>query len=243
MTAATGLPTLRGLDGVEIKLNFNDAHIDAALGVFGLSTDAGKARRIWFGEVLDGLEGRDALPLLNRGVILRVRGKNNGGDVTVKLRGPDGCIDIREWRESVGDSADAKIEGDWASKRLVSASLGSDLDRATVQQFNGEPPSIGELLSSELRSLTKQLLIPLKQVTLLGPIAARKWEAKNDGDVEAELWEVDTLRFLEVSLLVRHDPVAAMEQLKKRATDGGLDLSASQDTKTTTVLRHLATRN
>jgi hypothetical protein len=63
------------LDGVEIKLNFDAVQIDDALRVFGLGADAGKPRRIWFGEILDGAEGAGALPLLGRGVIVRVRAK------------------------------------------------------------------------------------------------------------------------------------------------------------------------
>jgi hypothetical protein len=241
MTATTGSPGLRGLDGIEIKLNFTPEQIDDALRVFGLSAVAGKPRRIWFGEVLDGLQGPEALPLSARGVIVRVRAKRNSGDVTVKLRGPDGGIDVRAWRESVGRSADAKIEGDWASRRLVSASLGSDLSRASVDGLNAEPPpSIAGLLSSEQRRLADQMLVPLEHVALLGPITATKWEAENDGDVEAELWVVGSLRFLEVSLLVTQNPDEARDGLRERAAAGGLDTSADQETKTAQVLRHLA---
>jgi hypothetical protein len=210
--------------------------------VFGLSADAGKPRRIWFGEVLDGLEGPGVLPLLARGVILRVRGKKKTGDVTGKLRCPDGGIDTHAWREGAGKSQDAKIEGDWAGKRLVSASLGNDLDEVAVEELKAAHPSVAQLLSPEQRNLATQMLVPLEHVELLGPIEAQKWEAENDGDVEAELWEVDALRFLEVSVLVTKDPVSAMEQLRQRAAEGGLDVAAYQETKTTTVLRHLATR-
>jgi hypothetical protein len=106
------------------------------------------------------------------GVIVRVRAKKKSGDVTIKLRDPDGGIDVRAWRAGAGNSSDAKIECDWAGKRLVSASLGHDLDEDAVR-------------------------------------------------------EVD-----------------ATQRLQQRATDGGLDITAAgQETKMTTVLRHLTTRH
>jgi hypothetical protein len=237
MSAATEV-----LDGVEIKLNFDATQIDDALRVFGLKKSDGKPRRIWFGEVRVGLDGPGSLPLSARGIILRVRGKKKSGDVTVKLRCPDGGIGVEMWRKGAGSSPEAKIEGDWAAKRLVSASLGSDLDEATVKKWDAAPPTLAPLLSTQQHSLITQMLVPLEHVELLGPIAATKWEAENDGDVEAELWEIDTLRFLEISLLVTQDPDGALQRLRKRATDGGLDISANQEAKTTTVLRHLATR-
>jgi hypothetical protein len=151
---------------------------------------------------------------------------------------------VRAWRAGAGNSSDAKIEGDWAGKRLVSASLGHDFDEDAVREVDVAQPSIGRLLSAEQDSLAAQMLVPLERVRLLGRIQAQKWEATGDGDVEAELWEVDGLRFLEISLFVTQDPVGAMQRLQQRATDGGLDITAAgQETKTTTVLRHLATRH
>jgi hypothetical protein len=52
------------------------------------------------------------------------------------------------------------------------------------------------------------------------------------------------LRFLEISIFVTQDPAGARQRLQQRATDGGLDITAAgQETKTTTVLRHVATRH
>jgi len=240
MPATTGLPALGGLDGVELKLNVAADRIDRACQVFGLDAAAAKPRRIWFGEVLDGRDGPGALPLSARGIVLRVRAKRTGGDVTLKLRGPDGGVGVGAWRDGAGRDPDAKIEGDWAGRRLVSASLDSDLDRAAVEHLDVRAGGLPGLLSAQQRRLARQLMIPVERVALLGPVAAQKWEAEKDGDIEAELWEVDTLRFLEISLLVTHDPEAEMERLRRRARDGGLALGGDQETKTDTVLRHLA---
>ncbi len=88
---------------VEIKVNFTGSQIEQAKTVFGLDRES-KDRKIWFGEIVTGHDGRDALPLLERGVILRVRAtKKKSGDVTLKLRGPDGCIDAAAWDEADGE--------------------------------------------------------------------------------------------------------------------------------------------
>jgi hypothetical protein len=230
---------------VEIKVNVGAAQIEEAMQVFGIDPDEGKKRRIWFGEVVDGRDGPGALPLLDRGVILRVREKkSSSGDSTVKLRGPDGCIDIEAWRTRAARfDGDSKIEGDWAGRRLVSASLDHDLDGGALGTLAGSPRSVTDLLSKEQQELAGELLVPLDRVTLLGPIAARKWEPDGDADVAAELWSVDDLQFLEISVLATENPEEAQRRLLQRAADGGLELDPKQETKTATVLRHLAARH
>jgi hypothetical protein len=47
------------MGNVEIKLNFGAAQIENAKNVFGLDGEP-EQREIWFGEVIDGLAGRDA---------------------------------------------------------------------------------------------------------------------------------------------------------------------------------------
>lgn len=43
---------------------------------------------------------------------------------------------MRARRAGAGNRSDAKIEGDWAGKRLVSASLGHDLDEDAVREVD-----------------------------------------------------------------------------------------------------------
>ena len=172
---------------------------------------------------------------------MRFREKKKS-DATLKLRGPDGCIDVAAWRERT-DNADTKIEGDWAGeRRLVSASMDGELDDAARSELAKPKPSVVRLLTGEQRRLAHELMVPLAQVDLLGPIKAMKWEPEREGDVAAELWDVGPeLRFLELSVLVTADPAGALEALEKRVVDAGLKLEPLQDTKTSTVLRHLET--
>jgi hypothetical protein len=234
---------LAELDAVEIKLNFGTSQIEEAERVFGLDVAAGDPRRIWFGEDRDGRDGPAALPLSARGIILRVREKKRS-DVTLKIRGPDGCIDVPAWKKRTGALGElAKVEGDWSGqRRLVSASLDRELDDEGRRELDRREPSVERLLSEEQRLLARELMIPRARVELLRPVHAVKWDADEHGGIAAELWTVSVdLRFLEVSIRVTTDPVGAMEDLTERAVAGGLRLEAPSDTKTRTVLRHLAT--
>jgi hypothetical protein len=153
-----------GADGpspFEIKLNFEASQITQAMQVFGIEEDEGKDRSIWFGEILDGRDGVTALPLSGRGVILRVRTMENGGDCTLKLRGPDGCLDLAAWRKRTDEFGEAaKVEGDWAGRRLVSASLDHDLDDDERAAMDGPAPVLASVLSEPQRLLAHDLLVP-----------------------------------------------------------------------------------
>jgi len=225
---------------VEIKVNFTGAQIEQAKDVFGLRADDAEEREIRFGEIRTGADGRDALPLLGRGVILRVRSKKESGEVTVKLRGPDGCIAEPAWTAAVAQLAgEKKLEGDWADRRLVSASLTAKSDKAGREDLNEDSPAIVDVMSEDQKSLANALMVPLGEVELLRPIAARKWKHKHDGDVDAEEWTVGELHFLEISVLATADPDGAQQALHQRVVDGGLKLEEEQKPKTTQVLQYL----
>lgn len=229
-------------DAVEIKLNFGASRITKAMELFELDPDRGKPRRIWFGENRQGRGGRGALPLLARGIILRVREKKNS-DVTLKLRGPDGCFDLPAWaKRTRGLGELAKAEGDWSGdRRLVSASLDGPLDDEALEELERRDPAVERLLTDEQRALAGELLLPLRAMELLGPVEARKWDPDHEGDIAAELWNVDEdMRFLEVSVRVTDDPEGAVKDLEQRVRKGGLQIDPMQNTKTATVLRHLA---
>lgn len=227
---------------VEIKLNFGASQIERAKEVFGLDPARADKRDIYFGEVRSGQEGRDALPLLRRGVILRVRAtKKKSGDVTLKLRGPDGCLDGAAWStRTTGLTDEVKLEGDWADRRLVSASLTADSEGAGREDLAAGVPPIATLLSKEQTDLATDLLVPVGDVELLGPISALKWKHERDGDVDAEEWRVGDLHFLEVSVLATTDPEEAQRALRQRAVAADLTPEEGQEPKTTRVLRHLA---
>jgi hypothetical protein len=225
---------------VEIKVNFTGSQIEQAKQVFDLKEDDAEKRDIWFGEIRTGRDGREALPLLDRGVILRVRAKKESGEVTVKLRGADGCIDVAAWN-AVGLTGEKKLEGDWADRRQVSASLTVKSDDAGRIDFEAGVPQIVDLMSDDQKALAGRLMVPLGEVELLGPIAARKWKHEDiGGDIDAEEWTVGGLHFLEISISVPEQPEQAQEDLLKRVQAADLTVAPNQEPKTTQVLRHLA---
>ena len=241
-----------GIEWVELKVTLGAEQVDAGLAGFALEAESAERRSIWFCERIDAHDGPAMLPLLDRGAILRVRKiQDSPDDSTLKLRGLEGGVDPKLWRQrtrAFGD--DARIEGDWVTDRhLVSASLDSRIEGDLIDEViaAGRPHQVQRLLSEDQLALAADWLLRLDGLELLGPIRARKWK-KGAGDlgaeVVAELWEIDNgPRFLELSMRVNvdQDPAGTQRQLEQTVRDHGLDIAAGQQTKTATVLTYLAT--
>jgi hypothetical protein len=241
-----------GIERVELKVTLGAEQVDAGLAGFALDAGSAERRSIWFCERTDAHGGPAMLPLLDRGAILRVRKiRDSPDDSTLKLRGLEGSVDPGRWRQrtkAFGD--DARIEGDWVPDRhLVSASLDSRIDGDLIDEVvaAGRPYQVQRLFSGDQQALAAEWLLGLDGLELLGPIRAQKWKkgaGKLAAEVVAELWEIDDgPRFLELSTRVNvdQDPAAALRQLELAVRDHGLDIAAGQQTKTSTVLKYLAT--
>jgi hypothetical protein len=236
-----------GVDGVEIKVTLGAAMVERGRQAFRIGLAQAERRSIWFAERL-GRQGDSAeLPLLSRGVIIRVRQREGeDDDATLKLRGPEGCIDPDLWRErtkSLGKRA--KLEGDWAGRRhLLSASLDGKIDQGRIEEVVAEQPQqVRRLLSEAQQALAEDLLLPLDEVQLLGPVRAAKWSPGTGelGDIAAELWEVgDQLRFLELSVLAKDDPLGHQQRLEETVGSHSLVVDPKAETKTRTVVEHFA---
>ena len=239
-----------GVEWVELKVTLGGLQVDDALRAFDLDPGGPDAERreIFFGERVGRPGDPVVLPLLARGIILRVRKiQDDPDDSTLKLRGPEGSVDPKLWLErtrAFGD--DAKIEGDWAAdRRLVSASLDSTVAGGRIDAVVADRPyGLRRLLSDAQEALAADLLVDLDGVELLDPVHARKWNGAGslDAEVVAELWELDDgLRFLELSTRVRADasPVAAKQRFEESVRARGLPIDAKQETKTSTVLERL----
>jgi len=241
-----------GIEWVELKVTLGAEQIDAGLAGFALKPKSAEPRSIWFCERIDAHGGPAMLPLLARGVILRARKiQDSPDDSTLKLRGPEGGVDPDLWRRrtrAFGD--DARIEGDWVTDRhLVSASLDSQVEGDLIDEVAaaGRPYQVQRLFSEDQSALSAELLLGLHGLELLGPIQAQKWKrgaGELGAEVAAELWEIDNgPRFLELSVRVNvnQDPAGVQRQLEQSVRDRGLEIAAKQQTKTSSVLKHLAT--
>ncbi|MDD7942878.1 hypothetical protein PHK61_31145 [Actinomycetospora lutea] len=235
----------RRMGDVEIKTSWDGDEADHALDVLGLDEDATNERRIYFSEVSVGPD--DPLPLNSRGLILRRR-VGKGADVTLKLRGPEGCLDLAAWADRVAGWGDAaKLEGDWAGARhLLSASLDRDLNGADANTPPHSAEDVKAVLSDQQRALAREWMVPLDSLDPLGPVAAQRWKRKFDGvreKADVELWRVDQLRFLEVSVRVDRSVAASTQDaLTAALATFGLPPDTTPTTKTEAVLRALMNR-
>jgi hypothetical protein len=236
-----------GVDGVEIKVTLGAEMVERGRQALRIGLAQAERRSIWFAERLARHADPVGLPLLSRGVIIRIRQREGeDDDATLKLRGPEGCIDPDLWHgrtRSFGKRA--KLEGDWAGKRhLLSASLDSKVESGRIEEVVVEQPQqVKRLLSEAQQALAEEWLLPLEEVQLLGPVRAAKWRPGTGelGDSAAELWEVgDRLRFLELSVLAKDDPLGHQQRLDELVRSHSLEVDPEAETKTRTVLEHFA---
>ncbi|MDX3133588.1 hypothetical protein PV367_28275 [Streptomyces europaeiscabiei] len=123
------------LDSVEIKVTFSGAGAAAATGALAPDT-GGARRRVYFCENLARSAAPGQLPLLDAGLILRLRaGSGRGGAVTAELRPCRRSRLSERWlrfRERGPDSF--HLAGAWSGdRRVLSATFVSDCGRTAVE--------------------------------------------------------------------------------------------------------------
>jgi hypothetical protein len=236
-----------GVDGVEIKVTLGAAMVERGRQAFRIGLAQAERRSIWFAERPVRQGDSVALPLLSRGVIIRIRQREGeDDDATLKLRGPEGCVAPDLWRrrtKSFGKRA--KLEGDWVGKRhLLAASLDGKIEGGRIEEVvAAQPQQVRRLLSEAQQALAEEWLLPLDELQLLGPVRAAKWTPGTGqlGDIAAELWEVgNPLRFLELSVLAKDDPPGHQQRLEETVRSHALEVDPEAGTKTSAVLEHLA---
>jgi hypothetical protein len=232
------------LDAVEIKVNLTGERADTACTVFGLRGEAAR-RQIYFCEDLTGHSG---LPLLDAGVILRVRRMPDGDDVTVKLRPCERGRLVPPWIEMRRDGKHSfRLEGDWSGgHRVLAASLVTPRDAGRLDRTLAGRTSPRRLFSGRHRRfLADYAAVPVRfdWLSVLGPVWVRRWDtvAWSDFDVAAERWTVADFDFLELSLRVSQEAAAAArEGFAEALRRAGLDGEPMPETKTRLVLQRLA---
>jgi hypothetical protein len=235
------------LDGIEIKVTIGAEQVQAAKQALAVSDPDGRRRRIYFCEGA-AATGSAALPLLDHGVILRLR-DNQGSkdDSTAKLRPFDQVRLTPRWLQAgKQDSWEFKVEGDWvADRHVVAASLVADQDQVQdVARGRTLPSAVFSTEQEQFLEDCAAVRVNLNELRVLGPIEVIRWKDVPLGDfkVVAEQWDVDNaLRFLELSILVSPDQaVAAQQRFLQLIAIEGLQPDQTQETKTRIVLEHLA---
>jgi len=179
-----------------------------------------------------------ALDLLRQGVIIRVRegGKN---DLTVKVRVPQGK-----------NKPDDSLSGEQFACEIDQTRSGASTSYAVTQKYEVmKVPENGTdmyklLDAAQIRLLQKaQVSIDWTRVVRIASIDSTSWQTTSQspsGSLALELWEWSEGKVLELSAKVAPEAASSkLADLESLLKTNNLPLSASQDTKTSTVLETL----
>ena len=211
---------------VEVKLLLSPSTIEGAINSLKFGKES--SGHVYFFDT-------DALDLLRQGAIVRVRqGADN--DLTVKVRIPRGenHIDAVQIHEHFPCEIDRNGSGENTSFSVRR--------KYRVAQVAEKGSEIAGLLSPEQRKLLREagVTIDWTRVARIANIDLTKWEAvaqPNFRKLALELWKWPSGTILEISAKVSpKEGQAGYLELQRLANQKGLALSASQTTKTRTVL-------
>jgi hypothetical protein len=183
----------------------------------------------------------DALDLLTQGVIIRVR-KGGKSDLTVKVRLP-------KEKQKIDSSA----SGEQFPCEIDRTRTAANTSFAVARKYEAiKVPESGTdiynlLNTSQIRLLHEaQVSIDWARVMRIASIKSTKWETTTQspsGSLTLELWEWSAGKVLELSTKVESEAeMSKLADLERLLKVNNLSLSASQDTKTNTVLETLAGR-
>ena len=235
------------MSGVEIKVNVDGPYVTAALQKFERD-GAGTSLAIGFLE--DTTVGAE-LPLLEAGVVVRVRAADDADDVTVKLRPCRRSQLTGDWLE--GDAPGGcvfKIEQDWTgSRRVLAASCRVVCPPGLIAAVRDGDEQASRLFTKALRRFVDECAsvpVNLNALTPLVGVTAHRWKpVKVKGikeKVDVERWTLDELDFLELS--VKLSSLDNAESTQLRLEDElrlrGVPVSSVRQTKTALVLGRLA---
>ncbi|MFJ3876317.1 hypothetical protein ACIPW5_02515 [Streptomyces sp. NPDC090077] len=242
-------------EAAEIKVSFAGTEAAAAFDALGLDRDDGRRRSVHFWDRPTRTAGQEiALPLLERGVILRLRrdregrGSKDEADMTVKLR-PCPALPPPWLEEREGEEWEYRIEQDRAAPAfapVVAASLQAEVGfAASLDPGAGSPGRLLVEEQLELLGAAGPAAGGLDGLTALGPVHAVKWKQEWEElprAVAVEEWTTEGgLRFVEVSARADLEDAADVQHLLDGALRArGLTPPPTGDTKTRTVMTALA---
>jgi hypothetical protein len=228
-------PTSRAAEKcpVEIKLLLSPPTIQTVIASLAFKKEA--AGRVYFFDT-------DSLDLLMQGIIVRIRqGANN--DLTVKVR-------LHNGNRQIGID---RLQGRFPCE-IDRTQMGASTSYAVKRRYKAtKVPEIGGDIYSLLSASQKELLrrarlsIDWARVVRMADINSTQWEAtapSPSGSLALELWEWPAGKILELSAKVEPDAEESKyAQLERLVKAKDLSLSASQDTKTSVVLKTFADRS
>ncbi|MEV6426557.1 hypothetical protein [Nocardia sp. NPDC051463] len=212
----------------------------------------GKPRRVRFLEITSG--HRSFVPLLDAGIILRLRSEKNSDESNVKLRPcvPDQLVGRWTANFHIDPDFSYKVEGDWSgANHVLAASAVAKLQPGLADRVadgNADPTTVFGDIQRQFLAQCGEIPDALQQeLTVLGAIEATKWrdvplEGFDVGDVNAERWIVNGFDFLELSIRVAdgNDPEPVQRNFEAAVGGTGLSISDVRESKTRIILESLA---
>lgn len=236
---------MREPEKIEIKVSLDALVVERARAEFQLTDDAAEPRSVWFCERLEKDDAGVELGMLDRNIIVRLRGRGEGSDSTVKFR-RDGPFRLpTRWDDD--DEHEFKLEEDWSGDRHPwLASVSRIIDPELLTFWPTMSPKFFSDVQEDFAPTMAGTRVDLSSLVVLHPIHALTWD-EVDADlkdkVRAEQWSIDDRRFMELSIRVDSDQA---KQRQKRfiafVRDKGFPVPEKAETKTATMLRYLATR-
>lgn len=199
-------------------------------------------RKVYFYDTADRrLSGND--------LVLRARvTQGEADDSTVKLRPVDPDEEHAAWRRIDAIRVELDVVGD---KRVCSAKLEGAPDHGEIEDVEAKRRGLGSLFTRAQEQLVAAYApdgLSLRDLEVLGPVDARKWELDDlDGfpyTLVVEEWSLpDATHFIELSFKVSPAEADAA-QAAFRAFLAGLDIDVAGDQtpKTPRVLEYFAGR-
>jgi len=217
---------------VEVKLLLLPAEAPAAIASLKLEKET--TGQVYFFDT-------DALDLLSKGLIIRVR-QGGDNDLTVKVRPPE----AKKFRDPTHGHEDFKCENELTGgEETTSYSIRKKYDASQVPDAGHD---ISNLLSDGQKKLIRetQISIDWSRVRRIASIRSTGWDTRAQPPFDKltlEFWEWPAGTILELSTKVGPGKgPATYGELRRLVNTKGLSVSASQSSKTSTVLKSVVGR-
>ncbi|MFF4346184.1 hypothetical protein [Streptomyces sp. NPDC001530] len=223
------------LDAVVVRVTLSPGQALAA-GVWDRDTGEERTCRVWFCERADA--SPDRLPLLEAGVILRLRETLHRRDDTAAQLCP--CR-----RSRIAGQRPTRVEGEWrGERRELSAVLTTTHREHTVSGVLARKGPLHRLFTAAQRSFLDECAdcpVDIDALTVLGPVAVRRWPrlAWSAAELNVERWQATALAggsldFVELSRRVDRQgaeiaQLALESALRRRGIDPREDDGAGTD--------------
>jgi hypothetical protein len=230
------------VETVEFKLTVLPEEEDRVEALLQREGGPPQRRKVYFYDTKD-------LALYGKDLVLRARvTQGDDDDSTVKVRPADLSDDDASWRQIDGIRIELDVVGD---KKVSSAKLDGKPERGEIEEVEAKRRRVASLFSGKQERLIDDRApdgLSLRELDVLGPVDARKWELDDlEGfpyKLSVEEWSLpDATRFIELSFKVSRDEAnAARTAFRTLVTGLELNVAGDQTPKTPRVLKYFADR-